>query len=184
MFNSPAGTHPEVVRYFMTIPEAVGLVLQSCAQGDGGEVFVLDMGKPVKIADLARQMIRLSGLEPDRDIEIKFVGLRPGEKLYEELRHLQANCTETAHARIKRLTSKPVALPQVRAQLGWLSGELHTASPDRLKLMLKEILPEYTPCLSSDHHTLESAGALVRERELFADFSWANRSLSDASLAA
>ena len=85
-------THPDMVRYFMTIPEAVGLVLQSCAQGQGGEIFVLDMGKPVKIAELARQMIELSGLQPEVDIEIKFVGLRPGEKLFEEI-----NCQGEAY---------------------------------------------------------------------------------------
>lgn len=156
-------THPDVVRFFMTIPEAVGLVLQSCAQGNGNEIFVLDMGKPVKIAELARQMIRLSGLEPDRDIEIKYIGLRPGEKLYEELRHLTANCTETAHARIKRLTSEPSALDEVRAQLLWLSEELETASPDELKIMLKEILPEYTPALSSSDNIREVPTPAIRE---------------------
>ena len=139
-------TDPEVVRYFMTIPEAAGLVLQSCAQGQGGEIFVLDMGKPVKIADLARQMVRLSGLEPDRDIEIKFIGLRPGEKLYEELHHTTANCTETAHPRIKRLTSEPRPLEAVRADLARFNGDMHTLAPDELKQVLKRILPEYTPC--------------------------------------
>jgi FlaA1/EpsC-like NDP-sugar epimerase len=134
----------------MTIPEAVGLVLQSCAQGQGGEIFVLDMGKPVKIADLARQMVRLSGFEPDRDIEIKFIGLRPGEKLFEELQHLKANCTDTAHPRIKRLTSPPAPLEKVRADLGLFNGELHTASPDQLKAMLKLMLPEYTPHFSEE----------------------------------
>jgi FlaA1/EpsC-like NDP-sugar epimerase len=142
-------THPEVVRFFMTIPEAVGLVLQSCAQGEGGEIFVLDMGKPVRIVDLARQMVRLSGLQPDRDIEIKFIGLRPGEKLYEELRHLQANCVDTTHPRIKRLTSLPARLEDVRAALHQFERALHSASPDELKLMLNRILPEYVPCLSS-----------------------------------
>jgi FlaA1/EpsC-like NDP-sugar epimerase len=142
-------THPEVVRFFMTIPEAVGLVLQSCAQGEGGEIFVLDMGKPVRIVELARQMVRLSGLQPDRDIEIKFIGLRPGEKLYEELKHLQANCADTAHPRIKRLTSRPARLQEVRAALHRFDGALYSASPDELKQMLKRILPEYVPCLSS-----------------------------------
>ena len=99
----------------MTIPEAVGLVLQSSALGTGGDIFVLDMGKPVKIAELARQMIRLCGLEPDRDIEIKFVGLRPGEKLFEELKHLYADCAGTVHPRILRLTSPPMSLERVRA---------------------------------------------------------------------
>ena len=140
-------THPDVVRFFMTIPEAVGLVLQSCSQGSGGEIFVLDMGKPVKIADLARQMITLSGLEPDRDIEIKYVGLRPGEKLYEELQHLQANCTETAHPRIKRLTSPPESLQKVRGYLAQFNGDLHSATADQFKLMLKSMLPEYMPHL-------------------------------------
>ena len=143
-------TDPEVVRYFMTIPEAVGLVLQSCAQGVGGEIFVLDMGEPMKIVDLARQMIRLSGLEPDRDIEIKFIGLRPGEKLFEELQHLHAHCTDTAHPRIKRLTSQPAPLDQIRAGLDKFKPRLHTAPPDELKKMLKSLLPEYTPYLVSD----------------------------------
>ena len=154
-------THPEVVRYFMTIPEAVGLVLQSCAQGEGGEIFVLDMGKSVRIADLARQMIRLSGLQPDRDIEIKYTGLKPGEKLFEELRHLQANCTETAHPRIKRLTQEPASLDEVRAQIAWLSHELDTALVDDLKLKLNEILPEYRPAVSSAKRT---SGALPKPR--------------------
>jgi FlaA1/EpsC-like NDP-sugar epimerase len=177
-------THPDVVRFFMTIPEAVGLVLQSCAQGKGGEIFVLDMGKPVKIAELARLMIRLSGLEPDRDIETEFIGLRPGEKLCEELHQLQAHCTGTAHARIKRLTSEPVALRKVRAQLRWLNQELHTASPDQLKLMLREILPEYTPCLASNDNTAEAPVPAVRQRDLFADTPWAGSSFSGAPLAA
>jgi len=93
-------THPEITRYFMTIPEAVGLILQAGAMGKGGEIFVLDMGEPVKIVELAEQMIRLSGLEPGRDIEIVFTGLRPGEKLYEELFHPEEELVGSAHPKL------------------------------------------------------------------------------------
>jgi FlaA1/EpsC-like NDP-sugar epimerase len=163
-------THPEVVRFFMTIPEAVGLVLQSCAQGEGGEIFVLDMGKPVKIDELARQMVRLSGLQPDRDIEIKYIGLRPGEKLYEELKHLQANCADTTHPRIKRLTSPPARLEEVRAALHRLDGALYSTSPDELKQMLKRILPEYVPCLSCGNGNGSIAASLGHPPKAAEDF--------------
>ena len=161
-------THPDVVRYFMTIPEAVGLVLQSCAQGEGGEIFVLDMGKPVKIAELARQMIRLSGLQPERDIQIKYIGLRPGEKLFEELQHLQADCTATSHPRIKCLTSRPRPLEQVLYALDQFNGELHTASAQELKLRLKAILPEYTPYLPEGKPKPECAHAYAEPPPVYA----------------
>jgi FlaA1/EpsC-like NDP-sugar epimerase len=93
-------THPEVKRYFMTIPEAVQLVLQSAALGCGGEIFMLDMGAPVRIADLARDLIRLTGLEPGRDIEIRYTGLRPGEKLFEELFGADEIYGQTRHEKI------------------------------------------------------------------------------------
>lgn len=93
-------THPDIIRYFMTIPEAVELVLQAGAMAHGGEVFILDMGDPVKIVDLAKGLIRLSGLEPERDIEIKFTGLRPGEKMYEELLLSEEGLLTTANAKI------------------------------------------------------------------------------------
>jgi FlaA1/EpsC-like NDP-sugar epimerase len=93
-------THPEMRRYFMTIPEAAQLVLQASTMGKGGEIFVLDMGKPVRIVDLARQLIQLSGLKPDEDIRVEFTGLRPGEKLYEELNLMDEQTMPTRHEKI------------------------------------------------------------------------------------
>jgi FlaA1/EpsC-like NDP-sugar epimerase len=141
-------THPEVTRYFMTIPEACGLVLQSGAQGSGGEIFVLDMGQPVKIVDLARQLIELSGLKPDEDIEIEFVGLRPGEKLFEELSYEGENITPTNHPKIMRFVCQPEPLDEVRVSLEGLAAQLHDAEPNQLKLALKRIVPEYQPYLT------------------------------------
>jgi FlaA1/EpsC-like NDP-sugar epimerase len=138
-------THPDVTRYFMTIAEAAGLVLQSAAQGTGGEVFVLDMGKPVKIADLARQMIELSGLNPDVDVPIRFTGLRPGEKLFEELCYEGENILPTHHPKIMRFISEPIPLKQTREMLRLLTSELDDASPSQLKLLLKGAVPEYQP---------------------------------------
>ena len=96
-------THPDMERFFMLIPEAVQLILQAASLGEGGEVFLLDMGKPVKIVDLAKKMIRLSGYVPGRDMEIQFVGLRPGEKLYEELVADGEKERPTKHKKIKRV---------------------------------------------------------------------------------
>jgi FlaA1/EpsC-like NDP-sugar epimerase len=143
-------THPDMVRYFMTIPEAVGLVLQSCAQGQGGEIFVLDMGKPVKIADLARQMIELSGLKPDVDIEIKFVGLRPGEKMFEELTCQGEAYQPTRHPRIMRFVTVAEDWQKINAALQKLAGELHQAGPDQLKQLIQQHLAEYTPDLGAN----------------------------------
>ena len=105
-------THPDMRRYFMTIPEASSLVLQSAALGKGGEIFVLDMGTPVKIDQLAREMIRLSGLQPDIDIPIRYTGLRPGEKMFEELSTREENVDKTKHPKI--FVGK-IAKPDMRA---------------------------------------------------------------------
>jgi len=137
-------THPEVKRYFMTIPEAVGLVLQSAAQGEGGDILVLEMGEPLKIVDVARQLIELSGFRPDLDIEIKIVGLRPGEKLVEELQHHGEQYRTTAHPRIFRF----VAAPPDHAAVGRLLARVRELIPlerAACKLGLRELVPEYVP---------------------------------------
>ena len=98
-------THPDVTRYFMTVPESVGLILQAATQGKGGEIFVLDMGETIKIVDLAKQMIELSGFRPGIDIDLKYIGLRPGEKLFEEYQHIEEMHEETEHPRIFRFAN-------------------------------------------------------------------------------
>lgn len=137
-------THPDVMRYFMTIPEAVGLVLQSFVLGKGGEIFVLDMGQPVKIVDLAKQMIELSGFRVGDDIEIKFTGLKPGEKLFEELQHHTEEHTPTEHPRIMRFVSKSVFS---EAGAKELEQQLYQLDSNRLKAMLQRLVPEYQPHL-------------------------------------
>lgn len=138
-------THPEMTRYFMTIPEACMLVLQSAIQGAGGEIFVLDMGKPVRIVDLARHMIELSGLKPDVDIQIEFVGVRPGEKLFEELSHKAENVAPTRHAKILRLVAPPPDLEAVQRTFKTLQDNLVRREPAEVKEMLRAAVPEYTP---------------------------------------
>jgi FlaA1/EpsC-like NDP-sugar epimerase len=137
-------THPDVRRYFMTIPEAVGLVLQSAALGDGGEIFVLDMGESLRILDVARDLVRLSGLRPDIDIEIRITGLRPGEKLFEELRHVGEEFSPTAHPRITRFLSRPLPFGELDGLLARVR-ELACADRDSCKLGISELVPEYTP---------------------------------------
>jgi FlaA1/EpsC-like NDP-sugar epimerase len=139
-------THPDVTRYFMTIPEAVGLVLQSATLGEGGEIFVLDMGEPMRIIDVARELIRLSGLRPDVDIEIRITGLRPGEKLFEELQHSGEAFAPTAHPRITRFLAQPMAWDGLDGFLARVRELVH-ADRDRCKLGVKELVPEYTPYL-------------------------------------
>jgi FlaA1/EpsC-like NDP-sugar epimerase len=141
-------THPEMTRYFMTIPEACMLVLQSAVQGSGGEIFVLDMGKPVRIVDLARQMIELSGLKPDVDIQIEFIGTRPGEKLFEELSHKAENVVPTRHSKILRLVAPAPDMATLKEGLRELRTECVRSKADNLKQLLKMIVPEYAPSSS------------------------------------
>jgi FlaA1/EpsC-like NDP-sugar epimerase len=138
-------THPDMRRYFMTIPEAAQLVLQAGAMGDGGQIFVLDMGEPVRILDLARKLILLSGLRPDSDIPIVFSGLRPGEKMYEELSAYEENTVPTPHTQIRVFTG---ALPnRARAEqtLDQLRNALMARDAAGLLIALKELVPDYNP---------------------------------------
>ena len=147
-------THPEITRYFMMIPEACQLILQAGAMGEGGEIFILEMGTPVKIADMARDMIRLSGKIPDQDIQVVYTGLRPGEKLYEELITQGEGIVATSHEKIMVLKrdgkgSDSAALDRhVREQAARLAAAAETFDPGRIKAVLKEIVPEYAPAAS------------------------------------
>ena len=142
-------THPEVTRYFMTVSEAVGLVLQSATLGQGGEIFVLDMGKLVKVVDVARQLIELSGLKPEIDIEIKFIGLRPGEKLFEEINHKSENLAPTNHPKIMRLVGEPLTLETLRQGLLGIHEKAASMDPNQVKLEIQKLVPEYKPYLTT-----------------------------------
>ena len=135
-------THPEIIRYFMTIPEAVNLVLQCGAYAKGGEIFILDMGEPVKILDLAKKMIRLSGHVPGEDIKIEFTGLRPGEKLYEELLISEDNLVETENDRIFVAHMSEIDVAEMSRKISTLIA--HAYEEDRnIREEIKEIVPEY-----------------------------------------
>jgi FlaA1/EpsC-like NDP-sugar epimerase len=142
-------THPDVTRYFMTVREAVGLVLQSAAQGRGGEIFVLDMGSPVRIVEVARQLIELSGLKPEIDVEITFTGLRPGEKLFEELNYHTEDMVATEHAKIMRLTGGQPPLEALRQGLAEIQEKAAGMDADQVKLEIRKLVPEYTPHLAA-----------------------------------
>ncbi|MBU4125935.1 MAG: polysaccharide biosynthesis protein [Proteobacteria bacterium] len=145
-------THPEITRFFMTIEESAQLILQAFTMGEGGEIFILEMGTPVKIVDMARDLIRLSGKEPDIDIEIKFIGLRPGEKLYEELITEGEGIVKTEHEKILVLRDESLSgdteyynkLNRLDEQIKELThlADMHDAKG--IKSKLKEIVPEYT----------------------------------------
>ncbi|WP_283592908.1 polysaccharide biosynthesis protein [Paraclostridium bifermentans] len=136
-------THPEITRYFMTIPEAVQLVIQAGAMTKGGEIFVLDMGEPVKIVDLAKNLIKLSGFEPDVDICIEFTGLRPGEKLYEELLMSEEGLTDTSHEKI--FIGKPISInvEKCKMNLEFLRAIVDKERVELIDIIMRELVPTY-----------------------------------------
>jgi FlaA1/EpsC-like NDP-sugar epimerase len=139
-------THPEMRRYFMTIPEAVQLVLQAAAIGKGGEVFVLDMGDPVKIADLAVDLIRLSGLEVGTDIEVAFTGIRPGEKLYEELFFGPEDVMPTSHPKVLRARDGNTSVEINRGVDALIKAAQRRDRQEELRGMLQMLVPGYCSC--------------------------------------
>jgi FlaA1/EpsC-like NDP-sugar epimerase len=156
-------THPEMTRFFMTIPEAAQLILQAGAMGEGGEIFILDMGTPIKIIDLAKDLIRLSGFEPGRDIEIQFTGLRPGEKLYEELITEGEGIVATPHEKIFMLRGNSIQRDALLSKISDLCQLAAKQNAPKIKEKLKEIVPEYQ--ISPDNFHLSLGKSLAAETE-------------------
>jgi FlaA1/EpsC-like NDP-sugar epimerase len=139
-------THPDMTRYFMSVSEAAQLILQAGAMGQGGEIFILDMGQPVKIVDMARDLIRLHGYEPEVDMPIEYIGLRPGEKLYEELITEGEGIVNTSHKKIMVLRNKKSWDPPVLGQqIEELLAITRNYDCPSIKAKLQELIPDYTP---------------------------------------
>jgi FlaA1/EpsC-like NDP-sugar epimerase len=136
-------THPDITRYFMTIPEACQLVLEACAMGQGGEIFIFDMGKSIKIVDLAKKMIRLTGLKLGRDIQIEFTGLRPGEKLFEELLNDKENTTPTYHPKILIAKTRKYNFDKVSVLINELIYKIEDADSVFIVKLMKDMVPEF-----------------------------------------
>ena len=154
-------THPEMRRFFMTIPEACQLVLQAAVIGEGGQICVLDMGEPVKIVDLARDLILLSGLKPEQDIKIEFTGMRPGEKLYEELSTMLENTAPTAHEKIRIFVGNGMPDGDMLSWLDILREICQARDAGRLVIALKEIVLDYSPSTHLLKRALEHRGHAV-----------------------
>jgi len=186
-------THPEARRYFMTIPEAVRLVLQAGAMGRGGEVFLLDMGEQVRIVDLARQLIRMAGMREGEDIEIVFTGLRPGEKLYEELHSDSESTRITRHERILVWELDPRDEQALLEQLRDLEAVAHTGDATEIKRRLHALVPEYQeprfdpdPVASAPPTPIVELPAAAADRQVALRRTWGGsaRQLLDAGVAA
>jgi len=136
-------THPDIIRYFMTIPEACCLVMEAGTLGEGGEIFVFDMGQPVKILDLARNMIRLAGYTPEKDIRIVFTGLRPGEKLYEELLNQKETTIPTANEKIMVARVREFEFDEVSKAVDQLIETSRHSKPFMTVTLMKKLVPEF-----------------------------------------
>lgn len=136
-------THPDITRYFMTIPEACRLVLEAGTMGHGGEIFIFDMGQPIKIVDLAKKMIRLSGLDPQKDIDIVFTGLREGEKLFEELLNNQEDTIPTHHQKILKAKVREYDYAYIVSMIELFSDLIHDSNELKMVTLMKEIVPEF-----------------------------------------
>ncbi|RZJ28099.1 MAG: polysaccharide biosynthesis protein, partial [Flavobacterium sp.] len=148
-------THPEIIRYFMTIPEACQLVLEAGTMGNGGEIYIFDMGKPVKILDLAKKMIRLAGFVPDKDIEIKIIGLRPGEKLFEELLNDTSKTLPTHNDKIMIAMDVYDEFSRINEAVADLADSAKHISNDEIVSKMKKIVPEFKS-LNSMFETLDN----------------------------
>jgi FlaA1/EpsC-like NDP-sugar epimerase len=136
-------THPDVTRFFMTISEACQLIMQACVQGQGSEIFVLDMGEPIKISYLAKQLIRMAELIPGQDIEIVYTGLREGEKLVEELFHNEEKLEKTLHDQISLAESRALNSESIVNAVRVLTSKIQQSDTDGIEQIMKELVPEY-----------------------------------------
>lgn len=148
-------THPDITRFFMTISEAASLILQAGAMGRGGEIFVLDMGKPVKIKDLAENLIRLSGLQPGRDIKLEYVGLRPGEKMHEELFYTKEELLGTEHPKLLLANSCPHEWPVLEGEVYALGDAVSAFDETAAVLCIKRLVPEFNRYVPAGKHDQE-----------------------------
>jgi FlaA1/EpsC-like NDP-sugar epimerase len=154
-------THPEVTRYFMTIPEACQLILQAGAMGNGGEIFLLDMGTAIKIDDMAHDLIRLSGFEPGVDIDIQYIGLRPGEKLYEELITDGEGIVPTHHKKIMVLSSESCDIDVLSVHIETLARLAKAHDAEGIRRQFVKMIPEYHPADNADHQNFNPNTSLL-----------------------
>ncbi len=147
-------THPDMIRFFMTIPEACELVLEAGVMGEGGEIFVFDMGRQLRIEDVARKMIRLSGLEPEKDISIVYTGLRPGEKLYEELFSNSEKIQPTHHPKLMMAHYSGIPLHVVPEKIAELEMIMTKGDEKVLGEAIRSLVPEFNN--STGHHKQHS----------------------------